>query len=393
MQQRAKLIVWRDIPVDVEADVFRHVVQHWGNEVLIVHRDKAPGERAAMDWGTDALPHLDLSAVADPDAEARRILTANQDAIHLFNGFRGKIRAYLDWACGMPGVRIGLYAERPNEYGRGLKGRAAALLIRLIYRRAARSYADRMGVFLTMGQRGVDEYVRLGFPRQKMFPYMYGSYTDVAERRDPGEPDGRPVRLLYVGRLSQQFKGVDVLMRAAALLAPTVDGHAWELHFVGGYGDHVDEVRALADREPHIHYLGPWPAAEVVDRMQDYDLVVVPSKYDGWNVVPNHAINARVGAVVSDHATSDELVRFSGAGLVVPAGDPVALAAALSSCIADPASLVAFRALAADYEPSIRPDAIGGYLMDVLDHAFAEHKGVRPVPPWFRGPGSHGRDA
>lgn len=382
IHKREKLFIWRDAPVDVEAAVYQEVSEHWGNDVVLINRAPASPERAALGWNTGSLAQIDLSLYGDPDEAAHEILSGNRNAIHIFYGFRGGVKLYLDDACATAGMKVALIAERPSYFGPGLKGIAGGIAIRSIYRRAAKKYGPKIGAFLAMGERGVKEYARLGFPSEKLFPFMYAPYFVNHSDDLPSSSDR--VRFLYIGRISRKFKGVDILLEAVNDISQVHSRGTWSLDLVGGYGDMLDEVRSFAKRTPGVEYLGSWSPNEVVQKMRSYDIAVVPSKYDGWNVVPNHAINSHIGVIVSDQATSDDLVRSSGAGIVVSAGDADELARAMTRVLRNPDLIGEFSASAARHETNVRPDTVGAYLIRVLDYAFGTSDVDRPDAPWMR---------
>ena len=104
--------------------------------------------------------------------------------------------------------------------------------------------------------------------------------------------------------------------------------------------------------------------------MQEYDVVVVPSRYDGWNLLVNEAINAGVGVIATNHAVSDEVVSSSGAGLVVPANNSKKFAEAMQLVIDNPNIIPTWKKNALDFIPRISPRTVGEYLIDILDHNF-----------------------
>jgi glycosyltransferase involved in cell wall biosynthesis len=71
-------------------------------------------------------------------------------------------------------------------------------------------------------------------------------------------------------------------------------------------------------------------------------LFVYPSRAEGFGIPPLLAMAAGVPVIAADNGAVPEVL--GDAGVVVPAGDPAALAGALERALADPASLAAARA-------------------------------------------------
>jgi rhamnosyl/mannosyltransferase len=156
-------------------------------------------------------------------------------------------------------------------------------------------------------------------------------------------PAGRPrgSTLLYVGRLDRTsaWKGVDVLLDAFALLAPD-HPHA-RLRIVGAGNaleDHRERARALGIGQ-RVDFSGLLAAADLVRAYQEARLLVLPSRTEsesfGMTLVEAMAcgrpvVGSAVGGIPS-------VVEDGRTGLLVPPGDPVALAGACRRLLADAA--------------------------------------------------------
>ena len=140
----------------------------------------------------------------------------------------------------------------------------------------------------------------------------------------------------FVGRTARE-KGLQVLIQAwrtsglSALSAALV--------LVGG-----GPIRARAVATGAVYPEGPRTAGEVRNFYAGSDVVVVPSVptrdfREPWGLVVNEAFNQGVPVIATDAvgAVAGGLVRHERTGLVVPAGDADALAAALRRMHGEPA--------------------------------------------------------
>jgi len=168
-----------------------------------------------------------------------------------------------------------------------------------------------------------------------------------------------------VGALARfdEQKGLDVLLRA---LVDLPDVRAL---LVGG-GEQEDALRRLAadlgvaDRVE----LRAW-AADPRAVLAGLDVFVLPSRYEGFPLSIVEAMLAGVPVVATDVGSVGEAVRDRDTGYLVPAEDPVALAAGIWAALADPgrtagpAGLLARRSytdsvMAATYE-QVYAEALG----------------------------------
>nr|WP_281353528.1 glycosyltransferase family 4 protein [Phytoactinopolyspora mesophila] len=134
---------------------------------------------------------------------------------------------------------------------------------------------------------------------------------------------------MYAGSLGG-LQGLDTAIEAVQLLTDVAD---LRLVFVGT-GVAEDRLRAAADGMPNVHFLGQQPVEQMADLMALSDVQLVslqdlpmfratlPSKVQATLA----AARPIVGAVAGDAA---RIITESGAGVVVPPGNPHELAAAL----------------------------------------------------------------
>ncbi|MHB1928845.1 MAG: glycosyltransferase [Acidimicrobiales bacterium] len=150
-----------------------------------------------------------------------------------------------------------------------------------------------------------------------------------------------PLRVLAVGRLVAK-KGYPVLLEALAAL--TAEGRPVSCTLIGAGPDRA-ELEAMAGRldvSSLIRFLGSRTHQQVADSYREADVFVQASVVlangdrDG---IPNSLLEAMasgLAVVASDVAGIPEVV-VPGCGLLVPSGDPAALAAALGHLASDPA--------------------------------------------------------
>ena len=149
----------------------------------------------------------------------------------------------------------------------------------------------------------------------------------VRFRRHHDLPDG-PI-VLYVGRLVPE-KGVDVLLRAWREIDATL--------VVIGDGP----LAGMVERTPRTRLLGPRPRSELPVAYAATEFALLPSVptprfREPWGLVCNEAMHQGRPMVASDSvgAVAGGLVRHGENGLVVPAGDVVALRRAIRRLLGD----------------------------------------------------------
>jgi len=156
----------------------------------------------------------------------------------------------------------------------------------------------------------------------------------------PARAESETVTILSVGRAVEK-KGYDDLLAALARLPAALP---WRFIHVGG-GALARALKAEAERlglSDRIEWRGARPQPEVLAAYREADLFVLAAKIaaDGdRDGLPNVLVEAQsqgLPCIATDISGIPELIEDGKTGVLVPPGDPAALAAALTELIADP---------------------------------------------------------
>lgn len=144
-------------------------------------------------------------------------------------------------------------------------------------------------------------------------------------------PPRRPV-IAFLGRLVP-YKGVDVLLRAAANLAAHV-------HVLGDGRERpaLERLTAQLGLSGRVRFFGHVSDAELPRRLQEADVLALPSRTaaEAFGVAQVEAMAAGLPVVNTALATGTDWVSLHGlTGLTVAPEDPAALAAALRRLLQD----------------------------------------------------------
>ena len=154
---------------------------------------------------------------------------------------------------------------------------------------------------------------------------------------------GAPLRVVFAG-LFTPLQGTPVIGAALAGLA----GDPVEVTMIGT-GQDAAECRRLAAGNTRVTWRDWVPAAELpaVVAAHDVNLGIFGTTPKALDVVPTKVYQgAAAGCAVVTSDTPPQRAALDGAALLVPAGNPGALAAALQSLAADPGRVAALRAAA-----------------------------------------------
>jgi glycosyltransferase involved in cell wall biosynthesis len=164
-------------------------------------------------------------------------------------------------------------------------------------------------------------------------PFEHLDRFDAAAESLRARYGGGPL-VLFVGRF-RYYKGLRVLLRAMGQVRGT-------LVLVGGGGEERELIRlhrqlGLGDR---VHFAGSPALDGLLAHYRAADVAVLPSisPAEAYGLVLIEAMASGVPAVSTELGTGTSYInRHEETGLVVPPGDPAALAAALNVLLDDPA--------------------------------------------------------
>jgi glycosyltransferase involved in cell wall biosynthesis len=140
--------------------------------------------------------------------------------------------------------------------------------------------------------------------------------------------------LLFLGYLSER-KGVPELLHALA--TAEMKTAAWHATIAGGgpveHFRHLAESLGIADR---VDFPGWLDKKSVADACRQADVLVLPSHAEGLAMAVLEGLSHGLAVVTTPVGAHSEVIEPELSGLLVPAGDAVALAAALLRLIRNP---------------------------------------------------------
>jgi glycosyltransferase involved in cell wall biosynthesis len=188
--------------------------------------------------------------------------------------------------------------------------------------------AKFLSAHVAVGDRSAREVERLLGLRPGSVRTIHNGVPDLEPGGDGRRPAAGPV-IGAIGRLEAQ-KGFDILIRALPRLPDA------RVVFVGDGAERhaLESLAAEVGVAERVDFAG-WSKGPQ-EYLRSFDVFAFPSRFEGFPLAVLEAMLAELPVVASDVGSVAEAVVHGETGLLVPAEDPAALAAALGPLLEEP---------------------------------------------------------
>jgi glycosyltransferase involved in cell wall biosynthesis len=259
------------------------------------------------------------------------LLRRRPDVVHLHMGAYGSFvrKAALVWLAAAARVPV-LVHVHGSDFDL-MHDRLPRPLQRII-----RATLHRAAVVVALGDRWADRLLIIA-------PNAHVVTVPNAVRMPPApalaaqpRPPGRPVHVVFLGEIGER-KGAFTLLETWAKLAAEPDLLAGARLTMAGDREaararRLIEELSISDSAQVRSWLAP---ADVAQLLAEADVFVLPSLSEGQPIALLEAMANGLCVVASDVGGIPEMVEPGRSGLLVPAGDPDALGAALRRVLSD----------------------------------------------------------
>jgi glycosyltransferase involved in cell wall biosynthesis len=222
----------------------------------------------------------------------------------------------------------------------------------------ARAYTYRYADILVSISRGVDRY--FWFLPQKIKRVIPNTFPDHQVRRE----DGEHRQIIAIGRLAS-IKGFDRLVEAFARILPQFP--EWTLT-IWGEGPERVPLTALSEKLGVSHrFRLPGLTEHPMEELARSDLLVLPSRSEGFGNVLIEAMSVAVPVIAFDCPSGPRDIVDATSGILVPNGRVDLLAEAMASLLANRQQREALGAGALERAQAFSPKAHIESWLKVLD--------------------------
>lgn len=334
-----------------------------GRVVLIAPRIDYD-ERKAMGWNADEMLHgsqLEYYVKPSLDKIEELMQYETSHSIHLFSGIRGDYETFQFFLKSRQyQLRRGFIQEPPYTYDKPLWAHYIRFFLQ------DRKFIKDFDYVFAIGEDAVT-YFRSWSKRWKVVPFIYCVEKPQAYSFTKGDD----LSICYVGSLSRR-KNVLVLLKAMQGIPCHLD--------IYGDGEErmkLNEFVALHQMEAQVTFHGKVDMKEVTQLMQQHDVLILPSRYDGWGAVVNEALMSGVYSICSNRCGARLLLKNNQLGSVFVNNNVDSLKHQLKTCIQHLEDIRNSVALRRNWSRNICGETVAKYMVDSLLNTHL------PQQPWL----------
>lgn len=369
-----KIVFWQNCLSPHQAATIKSLAALSGVEASLVVEEELPLERRHLGWSVPDFGNTRIVVNPSKMMFDELIMNGSSETTHIFSGTRSYALVWNAFkACLPTDARIAILSEASDW--RGVPGLARVFRAR----KDALQHRSRVDFLLAIGHLATRWFKMAGYPDSKIYPFGYFVEKPLKLTYDTDAKDSKTFNITFIGQCVSR-KGVDILIDALA----TVNHLDWRLQIIGD-GIQRADFEELSKRKgmfDRISFMGVLDNSDAMQVLTRSDLLVLPSRWDGWGAVVNEALMRGVRVVCSDFCGAAGLLQDSSRGAVFKSGDVTALSHKLKAQIMQGPVTRSEREKLITWSQRIRGDAAANYLMGIIKSS----SGIitRVNPPWIQ---------
>ncbi len=383
-----KVVSWHPVLTDHQSYTLEALQQAGGCTLSVYVAKTVHVEREAQGWVNQHASSLSPELLPQKGwiEFAIQHLREHRDAVHLFGSpfEQTKLIIILLLATAM-GLRVFLISEPYSQISAGYQNDRRqyinwlkAKLRPILYGIYGVLLRHRISGVFAISCRAVAQYESIGIVKEKIFPFGYFvPYVPACSLASfTASSDKSGLKMIFIGNLISR-KGLDILINAVRALKNKGLSLILDVYGPGNldkYG--FDQVT--------VRYCGLIPFGEAQTVISAYDLLVLPSRYDGWGVVVNEALMAGVPVVCSNQVGAGAVVEKWKCGFTFLSENESDLAGKLNELMIHPERLNNMRLAAIAAGKSLDPKVAGQYMFNIISQDYVR-TGIRKniECPWY----------
>ncbi len=264
--------------------------------------------RTAMGWDSkNILLNSEIAFLLNPTDEEVEILFRDKDVIAFFSGIRADKDLFKWFKLSLKSkIKRGLITEPPN-----ICPTKPIYLHYIRFLLQDYKFIKHIDYVFAFGDLAV-KYYRFWSSKWKVIPFAYCTDLKDTKQESPQMTENKLLKLTFIGSLIRR-KNVKIILKALS----NIQNPQIILDIIGE-GPEKERLKKFASykRIKNINFRGTLPNKDIPNILNQTDILILPSKYDGWGAVVNEALQMGVYVICSKHCGSKTLIVNDKIGFV-----------------------------------------------------------------------------
>lgn len=277
-------------------------------EVVLIAPRINLSDRTKMGWNSDILLNeTEITFILKPSLEKIEKLFRQKNIIAFFSGIRADKDIFKWFKLSLSfQIKRGIITEAPNIYF------TKPLFLHYIrFLLQDYKFIKHIDYVFAFGDLAV-KYYRFWSSKWKVIPFAYCTDLKDTKQESLQMTENKLLKLTFIGSLTRN-KNVKIILKALS----NIQNPQIILDIIGE-GPEKERLKQFASykRIKNINFRGVLPNKDIPNILNQTDILILPSKYDGWGAVVNEALQMGVYVICSKHCGSKTLIVNDKIGFV-----------------------------------------------------------------------------
>lgn len=378
-----KIFCWSPVLTDHVSFTYSALSETIGSPITCLILKKVNKTRKNQGWKTTKLANLKIFKLPYFGFLITSLfyLLKNRKDVHIFGSPFESIRIFLIIIIATRlNIRVYLISESYSPIPLNYLNNSGSILENIkvwlrpyIYRAYVTLIGPKLRGIFAISNLSIEQFEKAGVSKEKIFPFGYFTPKKINFDAMRVTKNIGSLRLIFVGSLIP-IKGLSTLIKATEIASQNSDKIKLDIYGPG-------EIKSFNIKKPNIKYKGIIPFGSSQEIFSKYDLMVLPSLYDGWGVVVNEALLSGIPVLCSNMVGARVLIEKFRVGEIFSSGDHVGLAEILTKYEKNKNLLYEYKSGLSKVGRIITPKNAALYISQTIS---ADLKGItKPVSPWY----------
>jgi Glycosyltransferase len=324
-------------------------------------------ERKSMGWeqSLNTIDGIEIIIAPNENRIIELFKKSHKNDIHLFSGIRGFKEVFVYFKCSLKfNLNRGIITEPPNLYRKPL------FLHKIRFLFFDYQYIPKIDYVFAMGSLAANYYQSWSVKwKVFLFGYCVDNYSIQLNRSADNM-----IKFVFVGSLIK-LKNVILLLHAIKSLDIN-DNFSLDIIGDGPEFETLKKYVVKNDLTNKVSFVGKLSMKEVHNKLPEYDVLILPSIYDGWGAVINEGLKSGLYIISSDICGASTLIENSNRGIVFKNNNLTDITASLQYCLQNKVKIKSDKQNRIDWSEKISGNSLATYMINCLS------TNDTVLPPW-----------